>query len=128
MIAGTDLTLRLFDFDSLDPFSRALGIELFLKASVDANIRHLRPNEPIGLDLIYTAKSEVPGSEQSVLLTFSPKPLMTWSLWSFVINGLVHFTYEYEDVGLHFIVIQRGQGKIGEGHIINLPGSTTDSE
>ena len=127
-LPGTDLTIRFYDFDILQPFARVLDVILFSKASKDAINVHSKADVPIDLDLVYTATSEVPGVKQKVILAFFPGPKMTWKTWSEVILGLVWFTGCYEDVGLHFIVLQQFEGKVAEGHIINDVGPTTDSK
>ena len=53
---------------------------------------------------------------------------MTWKLWAEVIFGLVWFTDCFEDMGLHFVVLQWHEGKVAEGHIINDERPTIDSE
>lgn len=101
---------------------------LFLQATKEALEVHRSADVPIGRDLIYTAKSEVPGSQQKVILAFFPGPKMTWKLWTEVISGLKWVMGEYEDVGLHFIVVQQHQGKVAEGHILNDDGPSFDSQ
>ena len=103
-------------------------MNLFIKANRDAIDVHKKADVPIDLDLVYTAVSEVPGVTQKVILAFFPGPKMTWKLWTEVIRGLVVFTACFEDVGLHFIVLQRLEGKVAEGHIINDVGPFIDSE
>ena len=103
-------------------------MDLFVKAGKDATNVHKKADVPMGLDLVYTATSEVPGVKQKIILAFFPGPKMTWKSWAEVIVGLAWFTGCYEDVGLHFIVLQRHQGKVAEGHIINDVGPTIDSE
>ena len=89
---------------------------------------HRKADVPIGRDLVYTAESEVPGAQQKVFLAFFPGPKMTWKLWAEVIFGLVWFTDCFEDMGLHFVVLQWHEGKVAEGHIINDERPTIDSE
>ena len=103
-------------------------MHLFVKANRDAINVHKKADVPIGRDLVYTAESEVPGAKQKVILAFFPGPKVTWKLWTEVILGLVSFTGCYEDVGLHFIVIQRYEGKVAEGHIVNDVGLAIASE
>ena len=103
-------------------------MNIFRKANIDAINVHKKSDVPIDLDLVYTAASEVPGAKQKIILALFPGPKMTWKIWSEVILGLVWFTGCYEDVGLHFIVLQQYEGKVAEGHIINDVGPTTDSE
>ncbi len=103
-------------------------MQLFLKANRDAIDVHGKADVPIGRDLVYTAASEVPGDQQEVALAFFPGPKMTWKLWTEVIFVLVWFTGCYEDVGLHFIVVLRHEGKVAEGHIIYDEKPTIDSE
>lgn len=103
-------------------------MDLFLQANKEAIEVHRRANVPIGRDLVYTAKSEVPGSKQKVILAFFPGPKMTWNLWTEVIFGLTWFTGSFEDVGLHFIVVQRYEGKVAEGHILNDNGPSLESQ
>ena len=103
-------------------------MNLFLQAEKDAYEVHRRADVPIGRDLIYTAKSEVPGSEQKVVLAFFPGPKMTWNLWTAVIDGLKWITGEFEDASLHFIVVQKYQGKVAEGHILNNDGPSFESQ
>ena len=103
-------------------------MDLFQQALKDAFEVHRRADVPIGRDLIYTAKSEVPGSEQKVVLALFPRPKMTWKLWAAAITGLTYITGTFEDVGLHFIVIQRFEGKIAEGHILNDDGPSSESQ
>ena len=103
-------------------------MDLFVQANKDASEVHRSADVPIGRDLLYTAKSEVPGSEQKVVLAFFPGPKMTWKLWTAVIIGLNWITGEFEDVSLHFIVVQRYQGKVAEGHILNDDGLSFESQ
>lgn len=112
----------------MKPFARALDVNLFVKANRDAINVHRKADVPIGRDLVYTARSEVTRSKQKVILAFFPGPNMTWKSWTEVIVGLVWFTGCYEDVGLHFIVLQGFKGKVAEGHIINDVGPSIDSE
>lgn len=102
-------------------------MDLFVQANKDAINVHRKAKVPMGRNLVYTAKSKVPGSMQKVILAFFPGPKMTWKLWAEVIFGLTWFTGCYEDVGLHFIVVQRYEGKVAEGHILNDVGSSTES-
>ena len=103
-------------------------MDLFLQAHKDAFEVHRGADVPIGRDLIYTAKSEVAGSEQKVVLAFFPRPKMTWEMWGAVIHGLSWITGEFEDVGLHFIVVQKYQGKVAEGHILNDDGLSSEAQ
>lgn len=88
---------------------------IYAKAVTDAVNIHHRSASPMGPGVLYSWNTTVREGELVMYLT--PGIRMTWQMWAWVCNGLMHFMIAFEYVELGFDVLCGPWGTIAQGSV-----------